>query len=563
MNHYTIHQGDCLYILPTLPAHSVHTIVTSPPYYGLRDYGVAGQIGLEPTLDAYITTMVDVFNCLRRVLRDDGTAWLNLGDSYASSAMPNLSDIIQRYLKSGVLFFGCTDPRGSSAQSIHVLIQDKTAPDNVLVPFLTAKCVRVKNGQDNFCEIGGRLDTPVLCWASRSFLAGHPHNANLKCFMNVPKDIRIVVTTGNLNPDTAFGVPTSLSIKYSETSFAIEVTSKPVSEGITGSIPTVDSFTLDTGTECATNIDAVLQSVPLLDSSNFSACFPSNFTVRESTRQKVVLDLHGGIELCFGSVWHLSLLLDRIMPYGYLLEKAIQHRNETQSKQELGVPDLVKRALMRDGWICRQTIIWHKPNPMPESVTDRCTKSHEYLFLLTKSERYYFDAEAIKEPATGHIAGNKTNASAEAYAAGDEHHRTKTGLVKFADKQRASRDNFKRQNGPQIRLVPGSNNNQHREERDDSAYDLTTRNRRSVWTIPVSSYSEAHFATFPAKLVEPCILAGAPAGGVVLDPFTGSGTTGAVALAHGRRFVGIELNPEYVAMANRRIGATQPALFGL
>ena len=183
-------------------------------------------------------------------------------------------------------------------------------------------------------------------------------------------------------------------------------------------------------------------------------------------------------------------------------------------KDLCGIPWRVAFALQADGWYLRQDIIWAKPNPMPESVTDRCTKAHEYIFLLSKSARYWYDAEAIKEEAIGTGGGA-------------------FGKVLMADVAAKS--------GAQAR----------RYERPD--YREIGRNRRSVWTVATQPYSEAHFATYPAKLIEPCILAGCPAGGVVLDPFIGSGTTAEVCATKGRGCIGIELNREYMELAIRRI----------
>ena len=307
MSQATIMQGDCLERLRELPDSHVHTCVTSPPYFGLRDYGVDGQIGLEPTPDEFVAKLVEVFREVSRVLRDDGTLWLNLGDSYAT---------------------GTKAPRN---------------PTTITGP-----------------------DVPAS-WAGR--------------------------------------------------------------------------------------------------------CQPE----RVGT------------------------------PAGY------------KTKDLLGIPWRVAFALQADGWYLRSDIVWHKPNPMPESVTDRPTKAHEYLFLFAKSDRYYFDAEAFKEPAAraGAKAGGKKYSSAESASALGRHHTAATlsGVV------------------------------------------AETRNRRSVWTVAAKPFSGAHFATFPPALVEPCILAGAPAEGVVLDPFTGSGTTGMVARKMGRKFVGIELNPDYAEMARRRIAS--------
>uniref|UniRef100_A0A6M3LCF7 site-specific DNA-methyltransferase (cytosine-N(4)-specific) n=1 Tax=viral metagenome TaxID=1070528 RepID=A0A6M3LCF7_9ZZZZ len=186
----------------------------------------------------------------------------------------------------------------------------------------------------------------------------------------------------------------------------------------------------------------------------------------------------------------------------------------TRTKDLCGIPWRVAFALQADGWYLRQDIIWAKPNPMPESVTDRCTKAHEYIFLLSKSARYWYDAEAIKEEAIGTGGGA-------------------FGKVLMADVAAKS--------GAQAR----------RYERPD--YREIGRNRRSVWTVATQPYSEAHFATYPAKLIEPCILAGCPAGGVVLDPFIGSGTTAEVCATKGRGCIGIELNREYMELAIRRI----------
>ena len=206
-------------------------------------------------------------------------------------------------------------------------------------------------------------------------------------------------------------------------------------------------------------------------------------------------------------------------------------------------------ALQSDGWYLRQDIIWAKPNPMPESVRDRCTKSHEYLFLLAKSERYYFDAEAIQEASTtcdprkpyapgqvdargnGHdrnggkprTAGDKTHKLVTEYESSDsEEHRTAAGLMKIAD-------------------VPWEK-----------------RNKRSVWTVATKPFKEAHFATFTPDLIEPCILAGCPEGGTVLDPFGGAGTTGLVADRLQHHAILIELIPEYVAMAKKRMHVDSP-----
>jgi DNA modification methylase len=310
----TLYLGDCLEVLRTLPDASVHTCVTSPPYYGLRDYGVDGQIGLEPTPDEYVATLVAVFREVRRVLRDDGTLWLNLGDSYFSTT------------------------KGTGGKNSSTLNA---------------------NRDENGTVIG------------KSIVTYDP--------------IRI-------------------------------------SPGETGLKP----------------------------------------------------------------------------------------------KDLIGIPWRVAFALQADGWYLRQDIIWHKPNPMPESVRDRCTKAHEYIFLLSKGPRYYFDAEAIKEPAT--------------------------------DTRGTMRMSSRRATG--MNVLPSGN-----EVSPSLGHRPSKRNKRSVWAVATKPFKCAHFATFPPDLIEPCILAGCPEGGTVLDPFGGAGTTGLVATQAGRDAVLCEINPEYVEMARTRIDA--------
>lgn len=300
--------GDCIEQMRTLPDASVNTCVTSPPYFGLRDYDVDGQIGLEDTPDAFVARLVEVFREVRRVLRDDGTLWLNLGDSYG----------------------GARGARGGQ---------------------------QGKNG-----------------WMNDRAVTQHRHRGKSR----------------------------------------------------------------------------------------------------------------GG---------------------GY--------------KQLLGIPWRVAFALQADGWYLRQDIIWAKPNPMPESVRDRCTKAHEYIFMLSKRPRYFFDAEAIREPMAA------------------------SSLPRL-------RQNIAGQVGT-TRANGGAKTNGNFKASGDLESGL--RNRRSVWTVTTKPFKGAHFATFPPDLIEPCILAGCPEGGTVLDPFGGSGTTAGVALKYGRNAILCELNPKYAALVPARIEA--------
>ena len=200
--------------------------------------------------------------------------------------------------------------------------------------------------------------------------------------------------------------------------------------------------------------------------------------------------------------------------------------SRVKHKDLIGIPWRVAFALQADGWYLRQDIIWHKPNPMPESVTDRCTKAHEYIFLLAKSPRYYYDADAVKEQQT------ESTVARAAYGwngrTDDNSNGARTGST------------FKRmaESGEKIGTIPADG----------------LRNKRSVWTVSTKPYREAHFATFPPDLIQPCIRAGCPAGGTVLDPFGGSGTTGEVAASEGRKAILIELNPQYEKLAQGRGG---------
>lgn len=215
-------------------------------------------------------------------------------------------------------------------------------------------------------------------------------------------------------------------------------------------------------------------------------------------------------------------------------------------KDLIGIPWLLAFALRADGWYLRQDIIWHKPNPMPESVRDRCTKAHEYVFLLSKSDRYFYDAEAIAQP----------------LAESSRHRLSQQNLAN----QKGSNRVPGKTNGNMKAVGPRFGGNKYgdgcrEENRTKSGNEWKggsgKANRRSVWTVATRPYKGAHFATFPPALIEPCILAGSSTGDIVLDPFMGSGTTAAVALQHGRKYLGCELNPAYGELQQRRLGGAQ------
>ncbi len=369
MSEQKIIQGDCLSVLKTLEKETVDCVVTSPPYFGLRDYGHEAQIGLEETPQEYTQKLVEVFREIRRVLKKEGTVWLNLGDSYAGSGRGRDSD-------------------------------------------------------------------------------------------------------GEWNPGKG-------------------------------------------GSKQETNVGAT-----------------SGRRVNEKSYSKKLIE-KGAI----GNKW--------VKPPVGLKQKDL-----------IGIPWRVAFALQADGWYLRQDIIWSKPNPMPESVTDRCTKSHEYIFLLSRSKTYFFDADAIKEPA---IYG-----SIERLARGvSEHHKNVNGAPgQTPHSFQRARENIKDSRAGKGRIAYGGKRNGEEGTGQESFVSISEyRNKRSVWSITTKGYAEAHFATFPEDLIEPMVLAGCPRGGVLMDPFSGSGTTGVVGKKFGRSYIGIELNPEYVAISERRLAGTTSPLF--
>ena len=224
-----------------------------------------------------------------------------------------------------------------------------------------------------------------------------------------------------------------------------------------------------------------------------------------------------------------------------------------KQKDLIGIPWMVAFALRADGWYLRQDIIWHKPNPMPESVKDRCTKSHEYIFLMSKNPHYYFDYEAIQEPSVGQY-GDETaiKFGGNKYGDNDDSHFQTYSGNEWKPKHKNLMYDGQRPNTMHIKRAEGV---------PDTEY--TVRNKRDVWDVTTKAVKEAHFATYPEELVEPCVRAGSRVGGIVLDPFFGSGTTGKVAEQLNREYIGIDLNPEYIEIAKRRTSNLQMSLEGL
>lgn len=442
--------------------------VTSPPYYGLRDYGRPGQLGLEQTPEQYVAAMVEVFRCVRDVLADDGTLWLNIGDSYANDGKWGGS--------SG----------GKHAKSLHgntgvgrTKVTTGLKPKDLIgIPWALAKALR-----DPYYT--GRITKEI----DRMWLAAMIDGEGC---MFIHK--RKAGSDSGAKFTKADGTEVSYSRKNDTYSPGLEVANTHL--GIVEQCQTI------TGLGTITRQDKD-RRLPLY-----------RWHLRADEARQIVREV-----------------------YPYLIGKRQQARILCGCPTSGDQADAAHQALMllhngsltdvdfKDpasmhelGWYLRQDVIWSKPNPMPESVRDRCTKAHEYVFLLSKSERYFFDSEAMREEAVKGAAGSSFN----------------TGKTATHQLGRSS---------------------------DAERVEDGKRNRRSVWTVATRPYKGAHFATFPPALIEPCILAGSRPGDIVLDPFMGSGTTAAVALQHGRQYLGCELNPAYRPLQDARIATAVGPLF--
>ena len=461
--------GDCRDTMRRWAAEGVRvqTCVTSPPYFGLRDYGHDGQIGLEQTPEEYIAAMVEVFRCVRDVLADDGTLWLNLGSSYASGdKTPNQSPLRQRAPSC--------DTHGKAPQ-------DFQAADHACLDSCDELQGETRCRHESSVRIGqyaeqGERQTGQTVQGSEHLCCAQSSRQTFQ-----PSDHQSTTGAALLNAPGA--------------SRPLGVASACLQETLT-SQRNAQACAHKSACTCGTS--QMLQPLAVRTKgkeSFFSAC-------RRSDCNGI-----GRCGYCFGSLTTASL--------------------NVKQKDELNIPHLVAMALQADGWVLRQTICWSKPNPMPESVRDRCTKAHEYIFLLSKSERYFYDVDAVREP-----------------------HQT-------ADRK-GERRSYKPGSASSYRMDGG-----HEEQNGSFAglpLNPAGRNRRSVWTIATRPYRGAHFATFPPALIEPCILAGSRPGDIVLDPFMGSGTTAMVAVQHGRDYLGCELNPAYEALQKERLAGVQGLL---
>jgi len=539
----TIYCGDCLEILRTLPSKSVNCGVTSPPYFGLRDYGVSGQIGLEETTEEYINKLVLVFREFKRVLMDDGTLWLNIGDSYSVGS--NFADCFNRIVERGPFFIRDAATVGITSKSSYISLDDKLPPNSIFFSLFGIERILIKQRDNDFCQIIYSFANPSYCWVGCPTLSASRNISDLEIVLDSGYDISIIISEHDPNREPKLGI-NGIGARSGEdydTPLPIEKAGKPISKSTINGQSARDSLFCDATLKRLPNIYLVNQSVALGNGFNPCPSDDRNFKIAKATREQIDLSFSDfGVNLTFTCVSHFyaSNKYGSLISYNQLYHETEQKANENKAKQELGIPEMVKRALMQDGWICRQTIIWAKPNPMPESVTDRCTKSHEYIFLLSKLPHYYFDAEAIAESVAistvQRLSQDIDSQKGSDRVPGKSNGNMKASAPRYGgDKYTLNPDLFYR-------------------TKSGNAYELRDkRNKRDVWTISTTPFKGAHFATFPEELITPCILAGCPAGGVVLDMFFGSGTTGLVALKNFRNYIGIELNPEYVKMADGRL----------
>lgn len=462
--------GDALQALKSLPDSIVQTCVTSPPYFGLRDYGVDGQIGLEETPEAFTQKLVAVFKEVRRVIKDDGTLWLNLGDSYAGSGKGGQSEEMRsenwqpEYRNKGRKYgLKPKDLIGIPWRVAFALQQ----------PFVR----HVIKTEGDRAYIAGLVDGEG-CITILKTKSAHGESYSYPPIVQ----IRMCDTEAVDHFASLMGVNRSEAELYQSSKNA-------------GQRP---SYTVKVTAQKA--MDLIADIYPYL---------------RVKRKQAVVAYNH---QLLRGKTNYQPRSKDQLAKEE-LCKTLI---NKLNQREPVDLPSwmIEPTPITEPGWYLRQDLIWAKPNPMPESVTDRCTKAHEYIFLLSKSPRYYFDNEAIKEPVK-HDWGTRDRSKGK-YTSD----RNKTGLNNHGGLEKS----------------------------------YTTANKRSVWTVTTKPYKGAHFATFPPDLIEPCVLAGSRPNDIVFDPFAGSGTTLAVAKQNGRQYLGIELNPSYLDLINERLGNTPSSL---
>jgi DNA modification methylase len=449
----TLYGGDCREVLASLPADSVDCVVTSPPYWGLRDYGNDGQLGLERTPEEYVANMVAMFREVRRVLKPSGTCWLNLGSSYygggrgggGSYASERAGWDARPYGSDGKPRSGYRDGGSSSSDLCDGCRASAGEP-----PRTTRNGSQPAHGSVSYAD--------------------DPSQAHTE--------------SPGPSPDSSDSAPPSPTERSGRAMPGLSLDEGPADE-----LPPASQESMPPQSS----------QPPRAECSHCDNCGACLSVLRSSSRDA---------RECVRKTW----------------PNVTRFSHKLKPKDDVMMPHRVAMALQEDGWFVRSEIVWGKPNPMPESVTDRPTKSHEMVFLLTKQPRYYFDADAVRESlaeSTERIHSSErvvpTYGGRKTDALGGGH----SGLVNGTDRL------------AKMQAPAG-------------------RNIRSVWNIATRPYPGAHFAVFPPELPERCIKAGSPSGGVVLDPFGGSGTVGMVANRLSRRAILIDLNPEYLKQQMRR-----------
>jgi len=487
--HVKIYKGHALDVLSALPPNSVQVVCTSPPYHGLRDYGTEpvtfgdgwrGSLGWEPTLEMYIDHMVEICREIRRVLREDGTFWLNLGTSFAST-VSNVSDCMNRLLKKSCVFFFDSITIAVAPEGVDVALTDKRPPNHEFSGFFGAKGELVKQGDDDFSEILDFLACPTNGLSRGSACFVTCQGATPHCLSDLFNGDFVIVSDLDADGQVKFGILRATSAGAHESnnaSLAIKEAGKPRTKSGIKWHPNWDAFAAAAVRKGVPDVDFVNQPIALRDGHLSFAGLLCDFTVTKATKEQVTFtSIESGFILTISDVRHLRFSSPdgSVVPYRTLYDQSIRMARRECPKQELAVPEMLKIALQEEGWICRSTIVWHKPSPMPESATDRPTKAHEYVFLLTKAARYFYDAVVVKTAREGntHSRGKKRSPPIENAGIG---HKDWCAYMT------------------------------HDEE-------ITSRNLRTVWTIPSESYKGAHFAVMPRKLVETCLLAGTSAEG--------------------------------------------------
>jgi hypothetical protein len=431
----------------------------------LQKYFEPAEIGLEQTPEQYIAAMVEVFRCVRDVLADDGTLWVNIGDSYSRQGGATDNKNPARAL---------AHLEGKQRRALNKPIDGYKPKDLIGIPWMLARALRdpyytgpVKDACDQVW-LAAMLDAEgSIC--GTEYQTGDRIKTNI--YISITNtSVPVIEKCDRLFPQEAKHIYEKVNANSSRKCFRWDV-----------------------------------------ERMDQKAMFLRTIYPHLVAKRKQAIIGYTFIEMQRGLVSKKKGYLPDQQEQRSWLMRALSLLN---SGQDVDIPDwcIEPPSLFEPGYYLRQDIIWHKPNPMPESVRDRCTKAHEYIFLLSKSERYFFDAEAMKEPGVIPAGTKAANGSAERQGQKGVNARP-----------------------PEYKIYDGM------------------RNRRSVWTVATKPYKGAHFATFPPALIEPCILAGSRPGDIVLDPFMGSGTTAAVALQHGRQYLGCELNPEYGPLQQERI----------